>query len=263
MMELAEVEAENERRWQSLAERFPGQVPTTPAELIDFFASEYGWTLEQIADLDDRQSFAFVKAALRRRRHAVVAHAHAEDGGPKQRPQKKAEKYAESARRRGVFQIDRWSNLGLGLDGAGRILAFTPCPEQGKCVAVSKAFSLDLPGNRWRKVLQLLAESADGKTARVADLVTQLGYAKKLRPTISAEQAEFDEGLRLKAKKATKTLKNTMADLARELRCQVTAGDDRSRLFSKAGETYGAAFTVGILLEKDDGRKAFVYGRTS
>lgn len=65
---ISETETANQARWRRLAEQFPGQVPTTPAELIDFFASEYHCTLDHIADLDDFQMYAFVKAALQRRK---------------------------------------------------------------------------------------------------------------------------------------------------------------------------------------------------
>jgi hypothetical protein len=65
---IADAEAANKARWRKLAEQFPGQVPTTAAEFIDFFASEYHWTLNHIAGLDDYQMYAFVNAALRRRK---------------------------------------------------------------------------------------------------------------------------------------------------------------------------------------------------
>jgi hypothetical protein len=66
-MKIFEQAAEvNERRWRVLAARFPGKVPVTPAQLIDFFAHEYGWTLGHIASLTDLQMYAFAEAALRR-----------------------------------------------------------------------------------------------------------------------------------------------------------------------------------------------------
>ncbi len=65
---MAEADAANEARWRKLAQQFPWQVPTTPAEFVDFFASEYHWTLDHIAGLDDLQMYAFVKAALQRRK---------------------------------------------------------------------------------------------------------------------------------------------------------------------------------------------------
>ena len=64
----ADAEAANAARWRKLAEKFPGQVPTTPAEIVDFFASEYHWTLDDIAGLDSFQKYHFVKAALERRK---------------------------------------------------------------------------------------------------------------------------------------------------------------------------------------------------
>jgi hypothetical protein len=90
----------------------------------------------------------------------------------------------------------------------------------------------------------------------------QLGYGKKIGPSISDEQAVYDEGLRRQAKRATNTLRNTMADLGRELRHLVRAGEDRSPPFGKSGELYEAAFTVGFLLVKEDGQTRFINGLT-
>jgi hypothetical protein len=58
----------SEPRLKALAGRLPGgdsnnYIPV----LCDFLASEYGWGLDVIAGLDDRQMIAFVEQALRRR----------------------------------------------------------------------------------------------------------------------------------------------------------------------------------------------------
>jgi hypothetical protein len=261
-----EVEAENERRWKALAARYPGQVPTTPAEIFDFLASEYGWTLRDIAGLSGLQTYAFINAALRRRSAAAVQPSASENtdrhGEPASRPHEEAQEAKTDHSERRVVRMDRWSDLGVGLDGERRIWAFTPCPENWERVAVRKAICLDLPGKRWRHVLQLLAESKDGKTARVSDLVTQLGFAKKIGRAIPDEQAVYDEGLLRKAKRSTRALRNAMADLGRELRNQVTADDDCSTPFRKVGETYQAAFTAGFLLENEGGQRQFVFGPT-
>jgi hypothetical protein len=65
---IVDAEAANAARWRKLAEQFLGQVPTTPAEFVDFFASEYHWSLDHIAGLDSFQKYHFVKAALERRK---------------------------------------------------------------------------------------------------------------------------------------------------------------------------------------------------
>ncbi len=67
---VSEALAAGEESWKRLARRFPGKVPFTPVGQIDFLASEYHWSLEQIAGLDSRQTFEFVKAALERRAKA-------------------------------------------------------------------------------------------------------------------------------------------------------------------------------------------------
>jgi hypothetical protein len=62
--------------------------------------------------------------------------------------------------------------------------------------------------------------------------VTALGYMKKTEKSISDDQAEFDEGLHLKAKRAKETLRNTMADLGRELRGKVTTAKGQTTVFT-------------------------------
>jgi hypothetical protein len=63
----AATAASNEKL-QALLARLPGGGDTnSPALLIDFFASEYYWGLDQIAGLDHRQTVAFIEQALRRK----------------------------------------------------------------------------------------------------------------------------------------------------------------------------------------------------
>ena len=78
----------------------------------------------------------------------------------------------------GQIEIARWCDLGIGI-GVGKYYAFTPCPENGERVRLKDATMLPLVGERWRKVLECLALSRDGKTATKAELVMTLGYLKK------------------------------------------------------------------------------------
>jgi hypothetical protein len=168
---------------------------------------------------------------------------------------------AESTSPHPIVSVDNWSDLGIGIDGELRIFAFVPCPQKGECVAISKAIPIELRGDRWRKVLELLAQSEDGRTARIADLVTALGYIKKTEISISDDQAEFDEGLRLKAKGAKETLRNTMADLGRELRDEVTTATGQSTVFSAVSDDiYQAAFISGCLIRDENRKTRFLWG---
>jgi hypothetical protein len=71
---VAAIEASDERL-ASVVRRLPGwtEGSSTPAVAIDFLASEYGWTLEHIAGLGNRQMIAFIEAALRRRAGKATA----------------------------------------------------------------------------------------------------------------------------------------------------------------------------------------------
>jgi hypothetical protein len=157
----------------------------------------------------------------------------------------------------------RWSDLGLGIDEKWTILAFVPCPQQKEAVTLSNAIPLRLPGDRWRKVLTLLAGSADGRTAQISDLMTELGYRRKFGPTISKDQAEYEEHLSSPGKRAQVTLRNTMADLARELRDQVATDDDRSAFEKISERAYQAAFVAGYLMKDENRRIRFSWGPSS
>ncbi len=113
-------------------------------------------------------------------------------------------------------------------------------------------------------MLELLAQSEDGRTARIADLVTALGYMKKTEISISDDQAEFDEGLRMKAKGAKETLRNTMADLGRELRDKVTTATGQTTVFSAVSEDiYQAVFISGCLIRDENRKTRFLWGTSA
>jgi hypothetical protein len=158
-----------------------------------------------------------------------------------------------------VITIDRWSSLGIGINEKTCYLAFYPCPSNGESVRVTEAVSLGLPGDRWRKVLNLLAKSPDGRTASISDLVTELGYLKIGGIRISDEQAEFDEGIVQKAKRARDTLRGAMADLGRELRRLIATAVD-AKVFQGSSDNYQAAFTVGFLMQDETRNNRFSWG---
>jgi hypothetical protein len=167
---------------------------------------------------------------------------------------------ARSSPLRKACEVDHWRDLGIGFDGEWRIFAFVPCPKRGEYISISNAIHLELPGIRWRKVLELLARSEDGRTARISELVTELGYMKKPRRSISHEQAEFDEHLVQKAKRAKDALRNTMADLGRELRRQVTAEKNAAVFRAVSDSDYQAAFTAGYLIRDKNEKTKFSWG---
>jgi hypothetical protein len=65
---VAAAATESEQRLKALAGRLPGGDSSNYIPVIcDFLASEYGWGLDAIAGLDNRQVVAHVEQALRRR----------------------------------------------------------------------------------------------------------------------------------------------------------------------------------------------------
>jgi hypothetical protein len=161
------------------------------------------------------------------------------------------------------FVVEHWRDMGIGIDGEKGILAFVPCPQRGDLVSLSTAKPLKLPGDRWRKVLDRLARSEDGKTARISDLVTELGYMKRPERSISAEQAQYDEHLCQTANRARVKLRNAMADLGRQLRKLMQIKDKTAVFEMGSNQTYQSAFRVGYLLKDENSRTHFTWGATS
>ncbi len=159
------------------------------------------------------------------------------------------------ARTQPKIEISRWAELGIGI-GVDKYYGFPKCPERGQRVRLKDANILPLVGVRWRKVLECLAVSRDGKTTAKAELVQHLHPIR--RGGISEEQAVFDEGMQGKAKNALTTLRHTMADLGRELRGLVTTADP-TKVFQSNGDDYLAAFSTRHLFRDSDGN--FFFGR--
>jgi hypothetical protein len=154
-----------------------------------------------------------------------------------------------------LLRVAHWDDLGIGIGDDG-YWAFSPCPEFGAKVAISKAKKLPLKGQRWLDVLQWFARSEDGRTAKRSDLVVALGYL--LGGKISKQSAEYDDGLHEQKKAAIEKLTNAMSDLGRKLR-ELIATEDKTKVFqvSPHKDNYIAAFTVRCLWHDDQGRLRF------
>ena len=166
----------------------------------------------------------------------------------------------------GIVVIDRWANLGIGIDddmkGKLTCYAFVPCPELGARVRLKDGVVLPLKGSkRWPKVLPCFARSDDGMTADIEELEMELGYWKKgdiraAQALFNDEQAVFDEGLKEKGKTARRTLTTTMADLGEKLR-KLVAPKHEATVFESNGPIYRAAFTTRHLSLDGDGNITF------
>jgi len=165
-----------------------------------------------------------------------------------------------------LLQIDHWSDLAIGIDEKGQYWAITPPPEQGELFKKAHAIELPLKGDRWRKVLETLAESESGHRVRRADLLQSLGY---FSPSVmlvdrdsralpgEIEHAQI-QALETRFNVARKQLTMTLADLRRELGNLVRTGKNSSLKCLRAdGDFMDAGFRVRYLTRGSNERLVF------
>jgi hypothetical protein len=157
--------------------------------------------------------------------------------------------------------IEKWSNLGVGVDADGKYLGVSPCPERYGVFPREKAVILDLPGNRWKKILDILALSEHGNTAEKLEVMQQFGYIQsgEISPDDIPELAENSRKMET-LNQASKSLTSAIADLGRELRAQVKGptGNGAPTVLSVASEgEVQAAFFVRHLVVGHDGKLRF------
>jgi hypothetical protein len=126
-----------------------------------------------------------------------------------------------------LLSVRAWSDLALGLDEHRAVWAVTSPPDLGAHFPKQQAVQLSLKGRRWKALLQVAAEAADGRTLRTADLLQQLGYVSG-RPTVDEDPRArpgevsgaqvHDHGLTVKAGNLGRRLSSTLADFRRESR---------------------------------------------
>jgi hypothetical protein len=154
--------------------------------------------------------------------------------------------------RRRVMSIGTWADLGIGID-VGQHWAFSPCPTLGQSVV--KSVPLPLRSRQLRAVLGCFAESADGRSARKAELVTRLGFA--VAGHLPAQDARA-QGLPVRG--LLKKLADAMADFTRQLRALIEVRTPGPAFESTSDTSYQAAFTVRYLLN-DESRGMTFGGR--
>jgi hypothetical protein len=168
-----------------------------------------------------------------------------------------ADKQTEASSPNTVLRPESWDRLGIGIADKG-YLGFTSCPDTGAIVFLSQGVPLPLKGKRWPVVLGCFARSEDGRTARKADLLTDLGYIRIGK--LSNNQALYEERLR-EMKRASRQLTSAMADLGQQLDKIISA--PRQQPVFTAGvavESYTALFTTRVLQKGEDGTFRFLRG---
>jgi hypothetical protein len=160
-----------------------------------------------------------------------------------------------------VRQIDRWSDLAIGIDlASGRIYALTPRPAIGEEFDWKKATPLELGDVQVTKVLRVLAGSKDGETASKKDLIVVLGFATTAgidRMTIREDQALFDDNLRSKASHMISKLRVTMSHIKRLLEDMFPTSDPTPALVNVSDDEYAFAFVARHLELGPDGKLRF------
>lgn len=165
---------------------------------------------------------------------------------------------AEPARVPDVMRIPGWGRLGIGIHAKQnelQYIGFSPCPSLGANVNLNDGILLPLRGRQWSRVLPCFTRSVDGRTARIDDLVLELGFFRKVMH--DHEQDEY-EAKSSQATTAYKKLRNAMADLGRKLR-EVVRIDRADAVFQRSGDEYRAAFTAAHILR--DEKQHFTFGK--
>lgn len=141
-----------------------------------------------------------------------------------------------------VLNIERWSQITIALHstpsrGTAYYVYERPCLP-GKLAKLKDGKQLFFPGDQWRKVLELLANSSDGNFARKSDLIRDLRYSHLL---------DID-----------RTLSNAMANLARRLREKIESKEESEvPIFESNGEVYRSAFRAIAIIKDDDNQLKF------
>jgi len=159
-----------------------------------------------------------------------------------------------------VLRIERWSDLGIGIDEDGAFLAVTPCPEYGMVFPKRIAKELHLPGKQWKGLLSLLAQSQHGNTARKRDLLVAFDYLTSA--DISAEvldELRADTGKMNKLKTVRGRLTGAIAHLARNLRklVDVRSASTEKLLSAAEAEFVQSGFVVRYLKRGPSGKLRF------
>lgn len=120
---------------------------------------------------------------------------------------------------------------------------------------------MDLPGEQWRRLFDLLARSEHGNTAGKEDLIHAFDYVKKGDLTIEElEELKHQCGTLNLLKKVRNRLTGAMADLGRKLRRQVkgqTPGEGGPVLSADHPRVVRAAFVTRYLVHGSDGKLRF------
>ena len=207
----------SEFREEAPSLRFSYVRPTTPEDLLSLVsrlvgAHDEGEFGEQVK--------AVCRAAVRQWTFLEKWSKSKGNGGGVEATGEHAE--AAESKASAVLTVVKWGNLAIGIDEDGRYLAVTPAPECGAVFPKEKSETLDLRGNRWKELLNLLARSEHGNTCETEVFMTAVGQIKRGDlPTAELQELAHQPDFQGFLAKRRKWLTDAIADLGRELREQV------------------------------------------
>jgi len=161
-----------------------------------------------------------------------------------------------------LLTVESWSELAIGV-GEDGYWALGHVPDVGSVFPKESAVELDLPGDRWKNVLKLLANSPDGQSALKRDLFIELGYLSSAVKDEDIDDLRHDDGAMTNIKSASNRLTQAMGDLSRELRGLVSAKDTKKRVaqISTSGDDHvRSLFTCRHFVRGADGKLRFGSG---
>lgn len=160
-----------------------------------------------------------------------------------------------------VLQVQKWSDLAIGIHENGAFYGVSPVPDHGTHFPIESATKLDLPPGRWTALLDLLAKSKEGTAALKRDLFIEFGYLTSLPSQEELADLRNLDGQYSKIKTAKIRLATSIGDLSRNLRKLVSAADDVRRhcppLSAGDEERVEAQFTTRYLTRDRDGNLQF------
>jgi hypothetical protein len=155
-----------------------------------------------------------------------------------------------------LLAVGRWSDLAIGIDGESRYWAILPVPAVGERFKKADAHELELVGDRWKRLLRLLADSPTGNCCDTATLMRELGYvplASSLPRDGRARRENLEQELASDLPQRTdpsvRLLNNNLKDLRRELQQRVAGPKGRGKApLLVDGGLVRSGFVVGFLV---------------
>ncbi|MCA9129487.1 MAG: hypothetical protein KDB22_20515, partial [Planctomycetales bacterium] len=132
---------------------------------------------------------------------AAVPARDADDEGETIKPTdtKESAQAGEASESQCRLTVESWSKLAIGV-GEDGYWAIDYIPDVGSVFPKERAAKLDLPGDRWKNVLKLLANSPDGQSALKRDLFIELGYLSSAVKVEDIDDFRRDDGAMTKIK---------------------------------------------------------------